>query len=59
MYEQSIYKPDEFWFEQGQRLDWFTPIQRLETTHMKKMIYILSGMKIVNSTHHIIASTAI
>ena len=24
MYEQSISKTDEFWFEQGQRLDWFT-----------------------------------
>ena len=59
MYEHSISKPDEFWFEQGQRLDWFTPILRLETTHMKRMIYISNGMKMVNSTHHTIASTGI
>ena len=59
MYEQSISKPDEFWFEQGQRLDWFTPYTKVRDYSYEKDDLMLSGMKMVNSTHHIIASTAI
>ena len=25
LYNQSISHPDEFWFEQGKRLNWITP----------------------------------
>ena len=38
MYEQSISKPDEFWSEQGQRLDWFTPVSYTHLTLPTKRI---------------------
>ena len=41
MYEQSISKPDEFWFEQGQRLDWFTPYTKVrDYSYEKDNLYI-------------------
>ena len=41
MYEQSISKPDEFWFEQGQRLDWFTPYTKVrDCSYEKNDLYI-------------------
>ena len=41
MYEQSISKPDEFWFEQGQRLDWFTPYTKVrDYSYEKDDLYI-------------------
>jgi len=41
MYEQSISKPDEFWFEQGQRLDWFTPYTKVrDYSYKKEDLYI-------------------
>ena len=41
MYEQSISKPDEFWFEQGQRLDWFTPYTKVrDYSYEKNDLYI-------------------
>ena len=41
MYEQSISKPDEFWFEQGQRLDWFTPYTKVrDFSYEKDDLYI-------------------
>ncbi len=29
LYNQSISNPDKFWFEHGQRLDWFTPYSKV------------------------------
>ena len=41
MYEHSISKPDEFWFEQGQRLDWFTPYTKVrDYSYEKDDLYI-------------------
>ena len=41
MYEQSISKPDEFWFKQGQRLDWFTPYTKVrDYSYEKDDLYI-------------------
>ena len=41
MYEQSISKPDEFWSEQGQRLDWFTPYTKVrDYSYEKDDLYI-------------------
>lgn len=32
MYQQSIADPDQFWGEQGKRLDWFTPYSKVKQT---------------------------
>ena len=29
LYNQSISQPDEFWFEQGKRLNWITPYSKV------------------------------
>ncbi|EKE82102.1 acetate--CoA ligase [Idiomarina xiamenensis] len=32
MYAESVNDPDSFWREQGQRIDWFTPYNRVKNT---------------------------
>lgn len=32
MYAESVQNPDQFWTEQGKRLDWFTPYSRVKNT---------------------------
>ena len=32
MYEQSVQDPDQFWAEQGKRIDWFTPYSKVKNT---------------------------
>ena len=41
MYKESIVEPDEFWFQQGQRLDWFTPYTKVrDYSYEKNDLYI-------------------
>ena len=41
MYKQSIVEPDEFWFQQGQRLDWFIPYTKVrDYSYEKNDLYI-------------------
>ena len=41
MYKESIVEPDKFWFQQGQRLDWFTPYTKVrDYSYEKNDLYI-------------------
>lgn len=40
MYERSIKEPEEFWGEQGKRLDWITPYTKVKDVSFKDDVHI-------------------